>query len=148
MSPPSSGLRSKPSKKPAWSRQKIKHFIITAVWTSNPTCCSRQVHPKRRLTFSGLQDITAQNIEIFVIITLRTWKPFLCSPCNLVLCTYNLWIVNHCIITYTDHDPVEYQSHLLRRKFHRKSVLRVCPISLYRQFLRRFQLIAPTRRFT
>jgi hypothetical protein len=69
MSPSSSGLNSKASKKPAGSRQQAKLPVSGwfLVWlTFQPWRCGRYIPPKRRLTFNGLHGVLFQIMEPYI----------------------------------------------------------------------------------
>jgi hypothetical protein len=65
MSPPFSGSKYKPSKKPAW-----KHVALLA------TCF--RVPPKRQLTFNGLHGVISQKTELSITTTVRTSNTIEC----------------------------------------------------------------------
>jgi hypothetical protein len=74
---PYSGLKSKPSKKQAWSRQTvlIGCFILAFSWfTLQPWRWKRHVLSKRLLNFVGLQGVS-QNTEFFRTTSVKTLNP-------------------------------------------------------------------------
>jgi hypothetical protein len=70
ISPPSSGLNSKPSKKAARSRSRAFCWLPTRL-TLQPWRWRQYIPPKHHLNFIELHDITFQKTELFVVSVVR-----------------------------------------------------------------------------
>jgi hypothetical protein len=85
MSPPSSGWKGKPGKKPAWNSKQGCWFL--APLTPQAWRWSRHVPPKRRQTFNGLHDFfSPQRIELFITVFLFAFPVLQSTYYNSCIC--------------------------------------------------------------